>query len=112
MAIRTVLAPLGSTRDSTQHLANAFVLTKRLEAHLDVFHISPDPRDSVAHTAAIIEHLPEILADERGSLVLFSSRKQMLEVLAGVPAEFRRSGIRVQNILGWNRWRILGRGFR
>ena len=49
-----------------------------------------DPRDSVAHTAAIIEHLPEILADERGSLVLFSSRKQMLEVFAGVPAEFRQ----------------------
>ncbi|HBT59023.1 MAG TPA: ATP-dependent DNA helicase DinG, partial [Pseudomonas sp.] len=35
-------------------------------------------------------NLPEILADERGSLVLFSSRKQMLEVFAGVPAEFRQ----------------------
>ena len=57
---------------------------------LRVPNYGADPRDSVAHTAAIIEHLPEILADERGSLVLFSSRKQMLEVFAGVPAEFRQ----------------------
>lgn len=57
---------------------------------LRVPNYGADPRDSVAHTAAIIEHLPEILTDERGSLVLFSSRKQMLEVFAGVPAEFRQ----------------------
>ena len=57
---------------------------------LRVPNYGADPRDSTAHTAAIIEHLPEILADELGSLVLFSSRKQMLEVFAGVPAEFRQ----------------------
>lgn len=57
---------------------------------LRVPNYGADPRDSTAHTAAIIEHLPEILAEELGSLVLFSSRKQMLEVFAGVPAEFRQ----------------------
>ncbi|HCA23534.1 MAG TPA: ATP-dependent DNA helicase DinG [Pseudomonas sp.] len=57
---------------------------------LRVPNYGADPRDSAGHTAAIIEHLPEILADELGSLVLFSSRKQMLEVFAGVPAEFRQ----------------------
>ncbi|MGI3129876.1 ATP-dependent DNA helicase DinG [Halopseudomonas pachastrellae] len=57
---------------------------------LRVPNYGADPRDSAGHTAAIVEHLPDILADERGSLVLFSSRKQMLEVFAGVPAEFRQ----------------------
>lgn len=57
---------------------------------LRVPNYGADPRDSAGHTAAIVEHLPDILADERGSLVLFSSRKQMLEVFASVPAEFRQ----------------------
>src|SRR5690554_7099074 len=48
-----------------------------------------DPRDNTAHSAAIIEHLPDILRDEPGSLVLFSSRRQMLEVYAGLPTDFR-----------------------
>src|SRR5690606_24997111 len=48
-----------------------------------------DPRDNTAHRAAIIEDLPDILHDEPGSLVLFSSRRQMLEVYAGLPADFR-----------------------
>src|SRR5690606_29675712 len=48
-----------------------------------------DPRDNAGHSASIIEHLPQMLADEPGSLVLFSSRRQMLEVFAGLPAAFR-----------------------
>lgn len=48
-----------------------------------------DPRDNAGHSASIIEHLPEMLEHERGSLVLFSSRRQMLEVYAGLPAAFR-----------------------
>src|SRR5690606_8727117 len=48
-----------------------------------------DPRDNTAHSAAIIEHLPDILHAEPGSLVLFSSRRQMLEVYAGLPTDFR-----------------------
>ncbi|MEJ6656489.1 MAG: helicase C-terminal domain-containing protein, partial [Pseudomonas sp.] len=48
-----------------------------------------DPRDNAGHSASIIEHLPSILQDEPGSLVLFSSRRQMLEVYAGLPADFR-----------------------
>ncbi|MFO7703689.1 MAG: helicase C-terminal domain-containing protein, partial [Halopseudomonas sp.] len=48
-----------------------------------------DPRDGPGHSASIIEHLPSILADAMGSLVLFSSRRQMLEVYAGLPRDFR-----------------------
>jgi len=39
-----------------------------------------DPGDARAHTAALVEQLPAILDTREGSLVLFSSRRQMLEV--------------------------------
>ncbi len=48
-----------------------------------------DPRDNAGHSASIIEHLPDMLMDEPGSLVLFSSRRQMLDVYAGLPSAFR-----------------------
>jgi ATP-dependent DNA helicase DinG len=46
-----------------------------------------DPGDAQAHTDALIEQLPQILDPEEGSLVLFSSRRQMLDVYQGVSAE-------------------------
>jgi ATP-dependent DNA helicase DinG len=45
-----------------------------------------DPGDSTAHTAAIVDALPQLLAQEEGSLVLFSSRRQMQDVYSGVSA--------------------------
>ena len=48
-----------------------------------------DAGDSSAHTQAIISCLPEMLDEDRGALVLFSSRRQMLEVLEGLEADFR-----------------------
>jgi ATP-dependent DNA helicase DinG len=46
-----------------------------------------DPGDAAAHTRALIEQLPEILVEEEGSLVLFSSRRQMHEVYEGLGSE-------------------------
>ncbi|MEH6591309.1 MAG: ATP-dependent DNA helicase DinG [Halioglobus sp.] len=43
-----------------------------------------DPGDSTAHTAAIVDALPQLLSQDEGSLVLFSSRRQMLDVYSGV----------------------------
>ncbi|QFU77938.1 ATP-dependent DNA helicase DinG [Halioglobus maricola] len=43
-----------------------------------------DPGDAQAHTDAIIEQLPRLLDINEGSLVLFSSRRQMQDVYAGV----------------------------
>jgi ATP-dependent DNA helicase DinG len=45
-----------------------------------------DPGDAQAHTAAMIALLPGLLASNEGSLVLFSSRRQMLDVHDGVRA--------------------------
>ena len=50
-----------------------------------------NPRDSAAHTAEIISVLPTLIdtAEAVGSLVLFSSRRQMLDVAAGLPTPWR-----------------------
>ncbi len=47
-----------------------------------------DPGDAQAHTDALVALLPEVLDPAEGSLVLFSSRRQMLDVYQGVSAEF------------------------
>lgn len=43
-----------------------------------------EPKDAEAHTAAMIDSLPQLLDPAEGSLVLFSSRRQMNEVFEGV----------------------------
>lgn len=48
-----------------------------------------DPANGAAHTAAIIERLPRLLHESHGALVLFSSRRQLLDVIEGLPAAFR-----------------------
>ena len=57
---------------------------------LRVPDLKADPRDAVAHTAAIIRELPNLVDGERGSLVLFASRKQMQEVFDGLPRDWRK----------------------
>lgn len=57
---------------------------------LKVPDLKADPRDAAAHTAAIIRDLPGLVAGSRGSLVLFSSRKQMQDVFDGVDREWRK----------------------
>jgi ATP-dependent DNA helicase DinG len=46
-----------------------------------------DPGDAQRHTAALIEQLPHILDASEGTLVLFSSRRQMLDVHEGLSGE-------------------------
>lgn len=45
-----------------------------------------DGNQAALHTASIITLLPQLLEDETAALVLFSSRRQMLEVYEGLPA--------------------------
>lgn len=49
-----------------------------------------DPGDAAAHTAELIEQLPELVDANEGCLVLFSSRRQMLDVRDGLPRPFRQ----------------------
>ena len=48
-----------------------------------------DPSQGDAHTRAIVERLPALLAEDKGCLVLFSSRRQMQDVLRGLDEDFR-----------------------
>jgi len=43
-----------------------------------------DPANAEAHTQAIIDVLPTLIDDTKGSLVLFASRRQMQQVLKGL----------------------------
>jgi ATP-dependent DNA helicase DinG len=47
-----------------------------------------DPGDAQAHTDALIGQLPDILDQKEGSLMLFSSRRQMQDVYSGLSSEF------------------------
>lgn len=57
---------------------------------LRVPDLKADPRDAATHTAAIIRELPALVAGSRGTLVLFSSRKQMQEVFDGLERDWRK----------------------
>lgn len=57
---------------------------------LHVPDIQADPRKADEHTAAIIRALPAMLEGARGSLVLFSSRKQMQDVFDGLERDWRK----------------------
>jgi len=58
-------------------------------ARLVIPRLNCDPTDARAHTAAIVQWLPKVLKKEEASLMLFSSRRQMLDVLEGLPDEWR-----------------------
>ena len=53
--------------------------------------IGVDASDSVAHTEALIKKLPQLIDCNEGTLVLFSSRRQMESVLDGLSGEFKKS---------------------
>lgn len=57
---------------------------------LRVPDLKADPRDAAAHTAAIIRDLPDLVEGSRGTLVLFSSRKQMQDVFDGLDRDWRK----------------------
>ena len=49
-----------------------------------------DPSDAEAHTAAVIQLLPDLLNAHEGSLVLFASRRQMEQVYEGITAVWQQ----------------------
>ena len=57
---------------------------------LRVPDLKADPREAAAHTAAITRELPGLVAGSRGTLVLFSSRKQMQDVFDGLDRDWRK----------------------
>jgi ATP-dependent DNA helicase DinG len=56
---------------------------------LSVPPMRAEPTDAEQHTAMLVEMLPELLDPAEGSLVLFSSRRQMEQVYEGLEADWR-----------------------
>jgi len=74
----------GSPRDACyKQVASPFDYAN---AVFSVPQMDCEPGDAQAHTSAIIAALPTLLDPGEGSLVLFSSRRQMLDVHEGVAA--------------------------
>ncbi|KZE27309.1 ATP-dependent DNA helicase DinG [Crenobacter luteus] len=72
-------------------LDSPFNFPEQGELYLPPLYASP--KDPAAHTREIVEWLPRLvdLAEAVGTLVLFSSRKQMHDVAAALPAGFREN---------------------
>ena len=78
-----------SGTDNQQHygiMPSPFDFT---QAVLEVPEFAIEANQTEAHTQSIIEHLPKILPKQQGSLVLFSSRRQMEEVHQALPTQWR-----------------------
>jgi len=58
-------------------------------AELVVPAMDCDPSQTEAHTAALVEKLPQWLEADAGSLVLFSSRRQLMDVYEGLPTSWQ-----------------------
>lgn len=80
-------------------------------ARLIIPRLNCDPSDSRAHTAAIVALLPQVLDKAEASLMLFSSRRQMQDVLEGLSDEWRsiilcQDDYQKAQLLGFHRQRI------
>ncbi len=73
---------------TTLALQSPFDFDAQGELYIPPVHASP--KDPAAHTAAIVEWLPKLVSAEEaiGTLVLFSSRKQMQEVALRLPEAY------------------------
>ncbi len=58
-------------------------------ATLVIPKINCAPSDTERHTAAIIQALPVLVEDDEAALMLFSSRRQMQDVIQGLPDEWQ-----------------------
>ncbi|KQB50071.1 ATP-dependent DNA helicase DinG, partial [Neisseria meningitidis] len=73
---------------TTLALKSPFDFEKQGELYIPPIYASP--KDPEAHTAAIIEWLPKLISpgEAIGTLVLFSSRKQMQDVALRLPGDY------------------------
>jgi len=77
----------GTPSDSSYHVVpSPFNFA---QATLEIPAFAVDASNADAHTISLIDYLPDILDKTEGSLVLFSSRKQMLEVYDEMPDSLR-----------------------
>lgn len=87
-----LLAETGlNTFPHTTCLALASPFNLQQQANLSIPHMQTDPKDPNGHTRELIALFPTLIKTQSndGTLVLFSSRKQMLEVATALPTSLR-----------------------
>ncbi|MDH3325259.1 MAG: ATP-dependent DNA helicase DinG [Gammaproteobacteria bacterium] len=78
---RTGLDAVSQTRYI--HLSSPFDFANK--STLWIPKMKTEPQQTEAHTTEIIDLLPDLITDKTGTLVLFSSRRQLTEVAENVP---------------------------
>ncbi len=99
MVIRLIITPLNGIVGATAALETALLVGKHLDAHVEAFHVSLDPRDSVAYmaegmTSNMIQDVMTAVENE-GSERIARARQQFQAASAAVQApvtEHRASG--------------------
>ncbi|MEX2131020.1 MAG: ATP-dependent DNA helicase DinG [Pseudohongiellaceae bacterium] len=84
-----VLAMRSGLPDHTRYLSIPSPFDFRNNARFIVPRMQCEPNESEKHTAYIINALPKILSPTSAALMLFSSRRQMLDVMQELPKEWR-----------------------
>jgi len=75
--------------EETQYLQLASPFNFENNATLWIPQMESEPQNAFAHTEEIIELLPELITENSGTLVLFSSRKQMNDVSESLPDDLQ-----------------------
>jgi len=73
----------------TEYLQLASPFNFQSNSTLWIPNMESEPQNSFAHTEEIIALLPELITEKAGTLVLFSSRKQLNDVAESLPIELR-----------------------
>lgn len=79
-----------SLRDGTQYLQLASPFDHNTNGELYIPFMASDPSDPGKHTEEVVSLLNSLVDDSKGSLVLFSARKQMLQVVEKIDPALRK----------------------
>jgi ATP-dependent DNA helicase DinG len=74
--------------DHTHYLSIPSPFDFATAASLVVPRMNCEPSDNERHTALIVSSIPKLLSQDSAALMLFSSRRQMLDVMQGLPREW------------------------
>lgn len=85
----TVLKMRAGLPDHTHYVAIPSPFDFVNAATLVIPKIDCEPSNSVKHTEIIIKAIPQMVDRKAASLMLFSSRRQMNDVIQGLPADWR-----------------------
>ena len=77
--------------EDTQYLQLASPYNFENNATLWIPQMKSEPQNPLAHTEEIVELLPDLIAENSGTLILFSSRKQLNDVSESLPAPIKNA---------------------